>query len=165
MTIGSRSRVAAAASFAALITQVGLAGTANPAGAASSVQSKAVGTSGASAPSLVSCSTATDYRLQMSAPIRSRVDGRTNGDVVRLYYSPSSRCVYGKYVADSACASGESCLGARVLRSDDYRTGWCNLGVGATTCATPKIYDGGTTAAAEGSRANHSQWYGKTGWW
>jgi hypothetical protein len=122
------------------------------------------------------CPTTTDWRLQKSAHLTSTTGSPVfiSGDQVQLWYSQSTRCVYGKFLADdnSSCtAPSATCkVQVTVLNADgsiDPAHPTCFVPSGAIACATAAIDDAGRLATAEGWRTGPivGTWYGKTEWW
>jgi hypothetical protein len=123
------------------------------------------------------CAGASDWRLQKSAYLTFGVPPNqfNNGDQVQLFYSPSNRCVYGKFLGANT-RSCEASLGATckvqvtVVNADgsmvpDHPT--CYVPSGTRGCTTAAIDDAGKMATAEGWTFDHGSpaFYGKTAWW
>jgi hypothetical protein len=113
-----------------------------------------------------------DYRRQEVTNLANSA-GATNADRAELYYSPSSRCVYAKFVnASGTCgptAGGlNRCIGTlqQSTSSGSIATiGNCQVQSGQSACTIAPIYDGGLVAAAVGDKQDGQHWFGKTDFW
>jgi hypothetical protein len=120
-----------------------------------------------------SCGSRLDYRLQAQASIDSTTSGAPSRDVIQLYYSPTTRCVYAKYLNRSGqCAPGlVNCRANVVVRFSDgtYIQGDpCVVPTGDDGCITPFISDANREAAGKGTRQvsdGSATWFGKTVFW
>jgi hypothetical protein len=113
---------------------------------------------------------ASDYRLQESANLSVYPPpGPTSDDLVQLWYSPSTRCVYGKLALFIPCQT-EIC-NVRVIThfpsGKNTYTAPCNVPVGQSVCYTDKVNDANVQSSAEGVRvfSTPPAWLGKTQWW
>lgn len=119
------------------------------------------------------CAAASDWRLQKRAIVIGGSPSQFYGDEVQLFYSPSSRCVYGKFLVGQAanCGPTSAChVQVTVVNADgsivpDHPT--CYVLQGTAGCTTAAIDDAGKLATAEGWRTGlfGATLYGKTEWW
>jgi hypothetical protein len=106
-----------------------------------------------------------------SAYLVDEKTGAVTPDRAQLYYSPSSRCVYGKYLLGGGrCqTASETCAAQMTLISPDgsvEKSPICYVSVEAPGCTTFRADDAGRLATVEAVRLfGVSRWYGKTEWW
>ncbi len=168
----------ASAAFAALGTVAGP--YAAVASAAPTHVSAAARPAGASlTPIIGQCSGPTDYRRQESVHLKNTRTGAISADTAELWYSPTSRCVYGKLVNGTGTCGTNGGVGGGFIRCEAdvqqtdssggnaQQVASCVVDTGQQACVTPLIYDGGVMAATIGTKAESStsQWFGKTAWW
>lgn len=161
----------ATAAVAALGTVLAPVAASTPV-AAAPTRATATGTATrpASRSQFLPCGAANDYSRQLQASINNTQTGAASGDVIELWYSPTTRCVYGKYVNySSQCAPGlVDCRATVVRRSSDGSTidvAACGVDLGAGGCTTARVNDANVVSAARGNRKvteGSTTWFGKT---
>jgi hypothetical protein len=95
--------------------------------------------------------------------------GPTSSDLVQLFYSPSTRCVYGKLVLAVPCQT-EICNVSVITHlpsGKNRQTDPCNVPPGQSLCYTDKVNDANVQSAAQALRvfSTPPSWVGKTQWW
>ena len=116
---------------------------------------------------------ANDYRVQSAVHVVSD-SGTTGSDVVELMYSPSTRCVYGKFINVSRTCGQVTILGRNACNLVLYQTdssggnaqatGICGINSGDQSCVTEQSSDAGVLASAIGEKRDGQHWIGKTSW-
>jgi hypothetical protein len=168
--------MAAASPVAAAPTRSAASGSAatavRPARPATAVR-PAIGARPAGRSQVGTCGSRLDYRLQAQASVDRTDNGAPSGDVIQLYYSPTTRCVYAKYLNRSnQCSPGlVNCRANVVVRFSDgtYIQGDpCVVTTGDDGCITPFISDANRQASGKGTRQvndGSTVWFGKTVFW
>ena len=114
---------------------------------------------------------ANDY--QVKSAVHPVSNGATAPDVVELLYSPSTRCVYAKFITPSSSCGQVTGIGLIACNLSLYSTdgsgnftpvGICGVKPGAQSCTTEQSNDAGLMASAVGEKKDGQNWIGKTSW-
>ena len=115
---------------------------------------------------------ANDYVVKSSVhPVNN---GASTSDVIQLLYSPSTRCVYAKFINVSRTCGLVTGIGLNACNLTLYSTdgssgtftpvGICGINSGDQSCITQQTDDAGLIASAVGEKKDGQNWIGKTSW-
>jgi hypothetical protein len=114
------------------------------------------------------CNSAPDYRQVLSAPLVRTSNGAPSNSRVTLWYSSTTRCVYGKFISGhGVCNVGDDLCGqVRVRQNNGYVGPWHHTADGHSQVVTERKHDAGLLAAAEAEQHIGAwNYWGKTGVW
>jgi len=168
----------ASAAFAAFGTVAGpyaaMAGATPPhaAAAASPTAARTTTARAAAAFPLPGDCAANDYVVKSA--VHPVSNGASAPDVIQLLYSPSTRCVYAKFINVSRTCGVVTGIGLNACNLTLYQTdgggtftpvGICGINSGDQSCITQQASDAGIIASAVGEKKDGQNWIGKTSWY